>query len=302
MADKFKAMKQAVDAATTAASSRTTFQALMNFCRLSLLRFNNLSSNLVSQAMRNDLDSYAVSVSLWRGAATALILLDRNDDIAALTNVDLSDLTNLNSLYPDINSSWLGAAVPADIPNLSPFDYGDSTDTNNLPAIARRAAIDAQNAFNMVTAFAETLLSSANNYKKAAQDALYEGHPIIANVVRNIVREMNAIPPSGAVAGIYARVDNATGVWKAPANESLNSVSGPVVSISHEEQAGMNVDTVAGKSINAIRAFTGKGTLVWGARTLAGNDNEWRYVNVPSLFQFCRRVREKSYLQLRIRT
>jgi phage tail sheath protein FI len=44
------------------------------------------------------------------------------------------------------------------------------------------------------------------------------------------------------------------------------------------------VDTTAGKSINAIRAFTGKGTLVWGARTLAGNDNEWRYVSVRRFF------------------
>ena len=41
---------------------------------------------------------------------------------------------------------------------------------------------------------------------------------------------------------------------------------------------------IAGKSINAIRTFTGKGTLVWGARTLAGNDNEWRYVNVRRFF------------------
>ena len=49
-------------------------------------------------------------------------------------------------------------------------------------------------------------------------------------------------------------------------------------------QDDLNVDTVAGKSINAIRAFTGKGTLVWGARTLAGNDNEWRYVSVRRFF------------------
>ena len=46
------------------------------------------------------------------------------------------------------------------------------------------------------------------------------------------------------------------------------------------------MDVTAGKSVNAIRAFTGKGTLVWGARTLAGNDNEWRYVNVRRFFIF----------------
>lgn len=49
-------------------------------------------------------------------------------------------------------------------------------------------------------------------------------------------------------------------------------------------QDRLNVDTIAGKSINAIRSFTGKGTLVWGARTLAGNDNEWRFVSVTRFF------------------
>lgn len=49
-------------------------------------------------------------------------------------------------------------------------------------------------------------------------------------------------------------------------------------------QDSLNVDTTAGKSINAIRTFTGKGTLVWGSRTLAGNDNEWRYVPVRRFF------------------
>ena len=54
--------------------------------------------------------------------------------------------------------------------------------------------------------------------------------------------------------------------------------------ITHEQQEGLNVDPNSGKSINAIRAFPGKGTLVWGARTLAGNDNEWRYVPIRRLF------------------
>lgn len=91
------------------------------------------------------------------------------------------------------------------------------------------------------------------------------------------------LPPSSAMAGIYARVDGNTGVWKAPANVGVNYVIEPTVNISHEEQADMNV-TTTGKSVNAIRTFTGKGTLVWGARTLAGNDNEWRYISVRRFF------------------
>jgi phage tail sheath protein FI len=83
---------------------------------------------------------------------------------------------------------------------------------------------------------------------------------------------------------VYATVDNTRGVWKAPANVSLNNVNGLTKMISELDQAGLNVDPVAGKSINAIRAFTGRGILVWGARTLAGNDNEWRYVPVRRFF------------------
>ena len=56
----------------------------------------------------------------------------------------------------------------------------------------------------------------------------------------------------------------------------------------------MNVDTVAGKSINAIRSFTGKGTLVWGGRTLAGNDNEWRYISVRRFFNMAEESIKKA--------
>jgi uncharacterized protein len=92
------------------------------------------------------------------------------------------------------------------------------------------------------------------------------------------------LPPSGAVAGAYARVDRERGVWKAPANVSLSSVIGPTVKLTNGDQESLNIDTNAGKSINAIRAFAGKGTLIWGARTLAGNDNEWCFVSVRRLF------------------
>jgi hypothetical protein len=90
--------------------------------------------------------------------------------------------------------------------------------------------------------------------------------------------------PSAIMAGIYAAVDNDRGVWKAPANVVLNSVIHPLLKINSKDQEGLNIDPTSGKSINAIRTFPGQGTLIWGARTLAGNDNEWRYVNVRRLF------------------
>lgn len=101
------------------------------------------------------------------------------------------------------------------------------------------------------------------------------------SALRNIPCNM---PPSPAIVGIYARVDAARGVWKAPANASLSSVIKPSILLTDEEQGRLNVDTEAGKSINVIRAFRGRGIIVWGARTLAGNDNEWRYVPVRRFF------------------
>lgn len=102
------------------------------------------------------------------------------------------------------------------------------------------------------------------------------------------------LPPSAAVAGVIAKVDGSRGVWKAPANVALSKVLEPCVAIDNGEQADMNVDVIAGKSINAIRSFVGKGTLVWGARTLQGNDNEWRYISVRRLFNMIEESVQKA--------
>jgi phage tail sheath protein FI len=102
------------------------------------------------------------------------------------------------------------------------------------------------------------------------------------------------LAPSSAMAGVYAKVDSTSGVWKSPANVGLNFVEAPTVKISNKEQDALNVDSTSGKSINAIRNFTGKGTLVWGARTLDGNSNEWRYVSVRRFFNMVEESVKKS--------
>jgi uncharacterized protein len=103
--------------------------------------------------------------------------------------------------------------------------------------------------------------------------------PLFKTILDAIRQQLNLLPPSAAMAGIYTMVDATRGVWKAPANVSLNSVVSPAVSISQAEQEDLNV-TTQGKSINAIRSFIGEGVLVWGARTLDGNSLDWRYINV----------------------
>jgi phage tail sheath protein FI len=103
------------------------------------------------------------------------------------------------------------------------------------------------------------------------------------DIKKSLGKNSIIMPPSSAIAGVYAMVDSTRGVWKAPANVSLSMVAEPMVKIDDEDQRDMNVSDT-GKSINAIRTFSGKGILVWGARTLAGNDNEWRYISVRRFF------------------
>lgn len=99
------------------------------------------------------------------------------------------------------------------------------------------------------------------------------------SVMKEVGQKMNLLPPGAAMAGIYTMVDNTRGVWKAPANVSASNVIAPTVNISHDDQEDLNVP-LSGKAVNAIRAFTGEGVKVWGARTLDGNSLDWRYINV----------------------
>lgn len=103
--------------------------------------------------------------------------------------------------------------------------------------------------------------------------------PLYKEVLAGIREDMNILPPSGAIAGLYAMVDNAVGVHKAPANISVSSTIAPAVNITKEDQEDLNVP-INGKAVNAIRGFIGKGVLVWGGRTLDGNSQDWRYINV----------------------
>ncbi len=127
----------------------------------------------------------------------------------------------------------------------------------------------------------EALLEKfVENKKRNFHLGLIATSPTYSDLLDEIRAVMNILPPSSALAGIYTAVDNSRGVWKSPANISLNSVVKPTVNITHDEQENLNVDAISGKSINAIRTFPGIGTLVWGARTLDGNSLDWKYINV----------------------
>ena len=89
----------------------------------------------------------------------------------------------------------------------------------------------------------------------------------------------NQLPPGAAMAGVYARTDAQQGVWQAPANTGIVGAVAPVEEISQQDHEGLNLPP-DGKAVNAIRSFPGAGLLIWGARTMDGNSNDWRYVPV----------------------
>jgi len=99
-----------------------------------------------------------------------------------------------------------------------------------------------------------------------------------ANLEEALVQQASLVPPSGAIAGVYASVDASRGVWAAPANVALDGIDQPAQRIGDHDQPEMNTPET-GLSVGAIRWFPNRGILVWGARTLDGRNPEWRYVN-----------------------
>ncbi|HKU52533.1 MAG TPA: phage tail sheath C-terminal domain-containing protein, partial [Nitrospira sp.] len=86
------------------------------------------------------------------------------------------------------------------------------------------------------------------------------------------------VPPSGHMAGVYARTDGTRGVHKAPANEVVRGALGLEVQVTKGEH-----DLLNPVGVNVIRSFPGRGIRIWGGRTLS-SDASWRYINVRRLF------------------
>jgi phage tail sheath protein FI len=103
--------------------------------------------------------------------------------------------------------------------------------------------------------------------------------PIYGAILGDVRNNLNILPPSAAMAGAISMVDGEIGVFKSPANISLGSVVGPIINLTAKDQEDLNLP-LSGKAVNAIRTFPGKGVVVWGARTLDGNSQDWRYISV----------------------
>ncbi|MCP9234663.1 phage tail sheath C-terminal domain-containing protein [Lewinella sp. JB7] len=199
----------------------------------------------------------------------------------ALDGQDFRDNTGTVGLsYGAAYTPWLVTSLP------KPYDALFLANAGAVFSVGDAGA--AQTLQNAMLASEQPLLTAVTGAADAAARAVAEANLYQQSATfRSLLRGLNdtplATPPSGAVAGLYAFVDSTRGVWKAPANVSVAGADDLTAVFTQSELGDLNVDTISGKSINAIRKFTGRGILVYGARTLAGNDGEYKYISVRRL-------------------
>ncbi|OQP68256.1 phage tail sheath family protein [Niastella populi] len=179
-----------------------------------------------------------------------------------------------------VNALNYGAAyypyLKTSVVQANELDYQHLDAAVDLEALLPEAAAkDVVQKFKALPPDAVTATSRKNYHQ-----SLKAASPTYSGILEELRRKMNELPPSAAMAGIYTLIDTTRGVWKSPANVSVSMVNEPCINVSHDEQQQLNVDVISGKSVNVIRPFPGIGTLVWGARTLDGNSQDWRYINV----------------------
>lgn len=292
------------DSSSTIGNTRAAFVDLMSFIYEITGDFLDvyadtgatpLSLSDLLDEIRNNADDLA-AVPTDPQANPTLDTLAKIDNNAAA-----ADLFGATGDFPNYGSSWgytsftaifvntnTDAAINALLPNPAP--------TNTPERVANMMFVEPilKTIFYKVYAAIIFYMDDAHIVENQKQTSLLLQIPVLKNVVEKLQNDQFLLPPSSAIAGVYASVDSARGVFKAPANLSLNSVTRPTVNITISENDRLNVDVAAGKSINVIKAFTGKGTLVWGSRTLAGNDNEWRYIPVRRFFIFAEESIKKA--------
>lgn len=184
-----------------------------------------------------------------------------NSTIVQSTEVDYRNLDDASiKVVQDLLTANITAAKPND------KQMKEATDTIAKLAVAQATDDDGN-------------VTPSDDDITATQNVVSAMDPDYKTIMATILQKMNLLPPSGAMAGVWTSTDNNRGVWKAPANVGVASTISPSVDIDFLQQQDLNVPLM-GKSVCAIRPFVGEGTLVWGARTLDGNSNDWRYINV----------------------
>lgn len=199
------------------------------------------------------------------------------NDIQTFRNNTGSIGLNYGACYYPFIGTTIMQSGDLDFTNLCGGDTQQLEPLLNPPSAPNPAAVQI---LNEIKNPATTLTHSQ------LQAALLNASPTYQQIFNTVLGVANTLPPSGAITGVYTTVDNTEGVWVAPANASIVGAANLPIRLDDSQQANLNVDAVSGKSINAIRFFNGQGILIWGARTLDGNSQDWRYISVRRTMTF----------------
>lgn len=169
----------------------------------------------------------------------------------------------LPSNFTDV-AAHIAAAFP--VAGASPI----ASDPANIVGVAQNLAVSLPG---------EVVVPTDSAGVAALNQYLVSALPVFATILQALANKLNVVPASGAIAGVWAQNDANRGVWNAPANMALNQVIKPLVPLNDTQQGDYNVP-LNGNAIDILRYFVNRGTVVWGARTLDGNSNDYRYIQV----------------------
>ena len=192
------------------------------------------------------------------------------EDIEAFQmNTGTEGLSYGVAYYPFLSTTMM---QPDDVDHRNLF----GGDLDQLAAIINPK----ENANPAVTTIFASMISEADgNVARDNHKAMRAACKSYKQVIDQVLDDINIMPATAAIAGVIATTDNSVGPWQAPANCSLAGVKALTIDLSDKQQGSFNTDITA-KSINVIRNFSGRGILIWGARTLDSNSMDWRYISV----------------------
>jgi phage tail sheath protein FI len=227
---------------------------------------------------------------------------------SALVSITIDPAATLDADFTTVQLGALETGANGDVPDVAAFEGDPSLPSDERTGLAALgldgyrdvAIVAAPGRTDQATLLAVVTHCERNRFRIAVLDA-----PLDAAVATNLeprddIKDSRyaayyypwyymsepktarrvAVPPSGAVCGIYALTDNTRGVWKAPANEAIAGA----LDLRYEVDTGTQ-EVLNPRGVNVIRRFPGRGIRVWGARTLS-SDPLWKYVSVRRLFIF----------------
>jgi len=265
------------------ADSESKFQALLDFIYKVALVANNFAVNLKGDYAGNGIKKDAGDIITNSLKDTMKTLLGYDQGATDVLGAGAGYFAGRSAVLALFTAPQWGDIFGAGLPAEDKSIYGSPLPASEV-TMRQNALPKFTTVFNQFNLGVSQIASLVNVYQTSLEASLLQSHPVYKQIISVLQNSSTILPPSGAIAGVYTTVDSNRGVWKAPANISIMGVTGLTVAIDDLTQNDLNVDVMAGKSINAIRAFTGKGILVWGARTLDGNSNDFRYISVRRFY------------------